>query len=31
MNTADSHYLTVQYCIVHEGLNDAGHKKGKRG
>ena len=25
------HYLTVQYCIVHEGLNDAGHKKGKRG
>ena len=31
MNTADSHFLTVQYSIVHEGLNDAGHKKGKRG
>lgn len=31
MNTADSHFLTVQYSIVHEGLNDARHKKGKRG
>ncbi len=31
MNTADSHFLTVQYSIVHEGLNDAGHAKGARG
>ncbi len=31
MNTADSHFLTVQYSIVHEGLHDAGHHKGARG
>lgn len=31
MNTADSHFLTVQYCIVHEGLYNAGHSKGARG
>lgn len=31
MNTADSHFLTVQWSIVHEGLNDAGHAKGARG
>ena len=30
MNSYDSHYITVQYCIVHEGLYDAGHKKGQR-
>ena len=27
----DNHYTTVQWCIVHEGLHDAGHKKGVRG
>lgn len=31
MNTADSHFLTVQWSIVHEGLYDAGHQKGARG
>lgn len=31
MNTADCHFLTVQYCIVHEGLYNAGHSKGARG
>ena len=31
MNTADSHFLTVQYSIVHEGLYNAGHTKGARG
>lgn len=31
MNTADSHFLTVQYSIIHEGLYDAGHSKGARG
>ena len=31
MNTADSHFLTVQYSIVHEGLFRAGHSKGDRG
>lgn len=31
MNTADSHFLTVQNCIVHEGLFNAGHSKGARG
>ena len=30
MNSYDSHFITVQYCIVHEGLYDAGHKKGQR-
>ncbi len=27
----DNHFTTVQWCIVHEGLYDAGHKKGVRG
>ena len=31
MNTADSHFLTVQYTMVHEGLYNAGHSKGARG
>ena len=31
MNTYDSHFITVQYCIVHEGLNASGHPKGARG
>ena len=31
MNTADSHFLTVQNSIVHEGLYRAGHSKGDRG
>ena len=31
MNTQDCHFLTVQNTIVHEGLYNAGHKKGKRG
>ena len=31
MNTADSHFLTVQYSMVHEGLYNAGHSKGSRG
>ena len=31
MNTYDSHFITVQYCIVHEGLNNSGHPKGARG
>lgn len=31
MNTADSHFLTVQYCMVHEGLYEGGHSKGARG
>ena len=31
MNTYDSHFITVQYCIVHEGLNKSGHPKGMRG
>ena len=30
MNTNDSHFITVQYCIVHEGLYDGGNKKGLR-
>ncbi len=30
MNSYDSHFITVQYCIVHEGLYDAGHLKGAR-
>ena len=30
MNTYDSHFITVQNCIVHEGLYDAGHTKGQR-
>ncbi len=31
MNTNDSHFITVQYCIIHEGLYDAGNGKGQRG
>lgn len=31
MNTADCHFLTVQYSIVHEGLYNGGHSKGARG
>lgn len=31
MNTYDSHFITVQYCIVHEGLNKSDHPKGARG
>lgn len=31
MNAFDSHFHTVQYCIVHEGLYNAGHSKGVRG
>ena len=31
INTFDSHFFTVQYCIVHEGLYDSGHPKGARG
>ncbi len=31
MNTQDSHFLTVQNSIVHEGLYNAGHAKGVRG
>lgn len=30
MNTQDAHFLTVQNCIVHEGLYDAHHNKGAR-
>ncbi len=31
MNTADCHFITVQYCMIHEGLYNAGHSKGARG
>ena len=31
MTMYDNHFTTVQWCIVHEGLYDAGHKKGVRG
>lgn len=31
MNTQDSHFVTVQNSIVHEGLYNSGHKKGSRG
>lgn len=27
----DNHFSTVQWCIVHEGLYNAGHQKGARG
>ena len=27
----DNHFTTLQWCIIHEGLYDAGHKKGVRG
>lgn len=30
-NTFDTHFHTVQWCIVHEGLYNAGHPKGARG
>lgn len=30
MNSNDSHFLTVQYCIVHEGLYYSGHPKQPR-
>ncbi len=30
LNTFDDHFHTVQWCIIHEGLYDAGHKKGVR-
>ena len=31
INTFDSHFFTVQYCLVHEGLYTSGHPKGSRG
>lgn len=31
MNAFDSHFHTVQYSIIHEGLYNAGHSKGARG
>lgn len=31
MNTQDCHFLTVQNTMIHEGLYNAGHKKGSRG
>mgnify|MGYP002623146424 CR=1 FL=1 len=31
MTMYDNHYTTVQWCIIHEGLHNAGHKKGVRG
>ena len=31
MTMYDNHFTTVQWCIVHDGLYDAGHKKGSRG
>ena len=31
MNSFDSHFFTIQYCIVHEGLYNGGNPKGKRG
>ena len=30
MTIYDNHFTTVQWCIVHEGLYDAGHRKGNR-
>ena len=30
MTLYDNHFVTVQWCIIHEGLYDAGHLKGKR-
>lgn len=30
MNSNDSHFLTIQYCIVHEGLYYSGHPKQPR-
>jgi len=31
MTMYDNHYTTVQWCIIHEGLYNAGHHKGVRG
>lgn len=31
VNAFDSHFFTLQYCIIHEGLYNAGNPKGKRG
>ena len=31
MNSFDSHFFTIQYCIVHEGLYAGGNPKGNRG
>ena len=31
MTVYDNHFTTVQWCIIHEGLYNAGHKKGVRG
>lgn len=31
MTMYDNHFTTVQWCIIHEGLYDAGHHKGVRG
>lgn len=31
MNSYDSHFITIQNCIVHEGLCNSGHPKGARG
>ena len=31
MTMYDNHFTTVQWCIVHEGLYNAGHPKGPRG
>ena len=30
MTIYDNHFTTVQWCIIHEGLYDAGHQKGSR-
>lgn len=30
MTIYDDHFMTVQWCIIHEGLYDAGHQKGQR-
>lgn len=31
MTVYDNHFTTVQWCIIHEGLYNAGHQKGARG
>lgn len=31
MTVYDNHFSTVQWCIIHEGLYNAGHAKGVRG
>ena len=30
MTIYDDHFMTVQWCIIHEGLYNAGHQKGAR-